>query len=146
MSIADCPNACSQPQIKDIGIIGAVLPVLSGEECTLCNACVDTCKENAIILNTEKEIPEISMTCCVACGICIQECPTGTIIEGERGYRVQLGGKLGRHPKLAVELPGLYHLDKVLDIVSQCIEFYKENSTHGKRFADLYQSSDFLQL
>jgi len=26
VTIADCPNACSQPQIKDIGIIGASKP------------------------------------------------------------------------------------------------------------------------
>ncbi len=26
ITLADCPNACSQPQIKDIGIIGAAFP------------------------------------------------------------------------------------------------------------------------
>ena len=27
IGIADCPNACSQPQIKDIGIIAAAVPM-----------------------------------------------------------------------------------------------------------------------
>ena len=26
VTLAECPNACSQPQIKDVGIIGAVIP------------------------------------------------------------------------------------------------------------------------
>ncbi|GAF73980.1 putative dissimilatory sulfite reductase B (dsrB), partial [marine sediment metagenome] len=31
ITLADCPNACSQPQIKDIGIIGACAPVVTEE-------------------------------------------------------------------------------------------------------------------
>ncbi len=34
ISLADCPNACSQPQIKDVGILGAVDVRLTGEPCT----------------------------------------------------------------------------------------------------------------
>ena len=29
VTLAECPNACSQPQIKDIGIIGAATPLLT---------------------------------------------------------------------------------------------------------------------
>ncbi len=107
VTLADCPNACSQPQIKDIGIIGAAEPVVTGEECTLCNACVDACKEDAVLLNTQSCIPEIDMQKCLKCRQCIKDCPTGTIAEGKKGYRIQLGGKLGRHPQLAKELPGI---------------------------------------
>jgi dissimilatory sulfite reductase (desulfoviridin) alpha/beta subunit len=56
VSVADCPNACSQPQIKDIGIIGAAEPMISDEECTLCEACVEACKEDAITLDVDEEI------------------------------------------------------------------------------------------
>ena len=51
ITLADCPNACSQPQIKDIGIIGASIPDITENECTLCGQSVDICKENAITLN-----------------------------------------------------------------------------------------------
>ena len=55
ITLADCPNACSQPQIKDIGIIGACAPVLTEEPCSLCEACVEACREDAVTLDPEKK-------------------------------------------------------------------------------------------
>jgi anaerobic sulfite reductase subunit C len=145
VSMSDCPNACSRPQISDIGIIGASLPGLSEEECTMCNACVEVCDENAITFDEEKgadETPCIDLNQCLMCGKCINVCPSGTIIEKEKGYRVLLGGKLGRHPRLAMEVPGVHTHDQVLQIVKNCIEFYKKNSKNGKRFSHLLKSVD----
>ncbi len=142
VSLSDCPNACSRPQIADIGIIGAVLPGLSEEECTLCNACVEVCDEDAITLNEEDEKPDINFDQCLMCKKCIDVCPAGTIIEKEKGYRVLLGGKLGRHPRLAMEIPPLQSHDQVLNIVKKCIKFYKKNSKNGQRFSHLINSVD----
>jgi dissimilatory sulfite reductase (desulfoviridin) alpha/beta subunit len=142
ITLADCPNACSQPQIKDIGIIGACSPQLTDEPCTQCEACVEACKEDAITLDPEKEYPQINFSSCLYCGKCMQVCPTGTIVEGTKGFRVQLGGKLGRHPCLAKELPGIYSEAQVLAIVKDCLNFYKQNSNHGERFGQLLQPSD----
>ena len=146
ITLADCPNACSQPQIKDIGIIGACTPRITGESCTLCDACVQTCKENAITLIPEKECPDINFDRCLHCGKCMQVCPTGTIAKGSQGFRVQLGGKLGRHPQLAKELPGIYSEDQVLEIVETCLDFYQQNSKHGERFSQILTSADFEKI
>ena len=146
ISLADCPNACSQPQIKDIGIIGACSPAITAEPCTQCEACVEACKENAIVLDTEKECPQIDASLCLDCGKCMQVCPTGSIAEGIKGFRVQLGGKLGRNPRLARELPGIYRERQVLEIVKDCLHFYKQTSKHGERFGQLLQSSDFTEM
>ena len=146
ITLADCPNACSQPQIKDIGIIGACTPQLTEEPCTMCEACVDACKENAITLITAKECPQIDFTRCLHCGKCMKVCPTGTISQGTKGYRVQLGGKLGRHPKLAKELPGIYSEHQVLQIVKDCLHFYTQNSMHGERFGQILTSADFEKI
>jgi dissimilatory sulfite reductase (desulfoviridin) alpha/beta subunit len=146
ITLADCPNACSQPQIKDIGIIGACAPRLTDEPCTLCEACVEACKENAITLNTAQESPQIDMDRCLYCGKCMQACPTGTIAEGRKGFRVQLGGKLGRHPRLAKELPGIHSEEQVLLIVKECLQFYKKTSKNGERFGKILSSSDFKAL
>jgi dissimilatory sulfite reductase (desulfoviridin) alpha/beta subunit len=143
VTLADCPNACSQPQIKDIGIIGACAPGLTGEACSLCEACVEACKEDAITLNSEEEAPLIDMERCLYCGKCMQACPTGTIAEGTRGFRVQLGGKLGRHPRLARELAGIYSEKQVLLIVKECLQFYKQNSKNGERFGEIFNPPDF---
>jgi dissimilatory sulfite reductase (desulfoviridin) alpha/beta subunit len=73
-------------------------------------------------------------------------CPSGTLTEAQAGYRVQLGGKLGRHPQLARELPGLFCEDQVVAIVETCLEFYKQNSPGGERFAELMTPDGFAAL
>jgi len=88
-------------------------------------------------------MPEIDYNLCLACDKCIEVCPTGTIAPDIKGFRVQLGGKLGRHPKLASELDGIFNEDEVLAIVRRCVEFYKKNSKHGERFAEIFKLSDF---
>jgi len=135
VTIADCPNACSQPQIRDIGIIGACLPDVTGQACNRCEACVTTCHEKAIEL--AETGPVIDQAACLACGQCVGACPTGTLAPGRKGYRVQVGGKLGRHPQLARELPGLYAADKVLAIVQACLDQYKAHSRGGQRFGEI---------
>ncbi|MBA4366210.1 MAG: sulfite reductase [Desulfobacterium sp.] len=143
-SVSECPNACSQPQIKDIGILGASLPMQTDIPCTACGACEEVCKENAILIHAEEEKAVIDYPLCVKCGKCITVCPTGTIAEEKKGFRIQLGGKLGRHPRLASEIPGLFNEDEVLEVVRKCIDFYKKNSTKGKRFSEIYQDPGFL--
>jgi dissimilatory sulfite reductase (desulfoviridin) alpha/beta subunit len=107
---------------------------------------VQACKEAAITLNMETGGPEIDSAFCLNCGQCMKVCPTGTIAEGRKGFRVLLGGKLGRHPQLAKELPGIYSEDQVLEIVKDCIRFYKKNSRHGERFGQLLKPSDFEEI
>ena len=145
VTLAECPNACSQPQIKDIGIIGAVTPMTTDEECTRCEACTEACIEKCISFDNTNEMPEIDLDQCLKCNKCIDVCPTGTIAEKKRGFRVQLGGKLGRHPRLAEELEGIYSEQEVLEIVKRCVKFYKENNKHGERFAEIFQNTDFLK-
>jgi dissimilatory sulfite reductase (desulfoviridin) alpha/beta subunit len=146
VTLAECPNACSQPQIKDIGIIGAVLPKITNEECTFCGDCVEACIEKCITLGNKTKMPEIDLERCLKCGRCINECPTGTIGIQAKDFRVQLGGKLGRHPRLASELDGIFSADEVLAIVKRCIKFYKENSKNGERFAEVFKLSDFKKF
>lgn len=146
VTVADCPNSCSQPQIKDIGIIAAGRPGISDEACTDCQACVDTCREDAIRMIDDPAKPSIDLKRCLACGQCIPVCPTNTIVSDAVGYRIQLGGKLGRHPQLARELPGIYDTATILDILKACIDIYKSRSLKGERFGEILQSSDMDAL
>jgi len=140
VALSDCPNACSRPQIVDIGIIGSVLPGLSDETCTLCNACVEACRENAIELDEENTLPVIDYSKCIMCAKCINACPTTTINEKAKGFRIMLGGRLGRHPRLAMEIPGLHSHNQVISIVKKCLKFYKTNSKNGQRFSHILDS------
>jgi dissimilatory sulfite reductase (desulfoviridin) alpha/beta subunit len=73
----------------------------------------------------------------VLCGHCIRTCPSGALGEAEQGYRIQLGGKLGRHPQLARELDGVYSPEEMLHIVERCIDFYMEHCVSGERFGEV---------
>ena len=146
MTLADCPNACSQPQIKDVGVIGAAVPGTTAAACSQCGACAASCSEQAIARAAESRPPRIDPRLCLNCGQCIQACPTGTIAEARRGFRVQLGGRLGRHPRLARELPGIFSEDQVIEILQGCLGFYKERSLHGERFSQLFQDGDFEEF
>ncbi len=145
VTISDCPNACSQPQIKDIGILGTCRPVINDRSCSLCGACVGVCRDHAIRLDEDAEKPVIDKNRCMQCGQCAKVCPTGTLTDGQTGFRILLGGKLGRHPRLGDELPGFFNEKEVLTIVKKCIEYYKANSTNGTRFAELYEGRQFLE-
>ena len=144
VSLAECPNSCSQVQIKDVGIIAACAPRVTGAACSRCGACAEACPDNAVI--PADDGPTIDSGRCQRCGRCIGACATGTLAEGETGYRVQLGGKLGRHPRLARELPGLFPAAAVVAIVRACIDLYKEKSRDGRRFAEVLTGAEFERL
>ncbi|MCG8473070.1 MAG: 4Fe-4S binding protein [Desulfobacterales bacterium] len=144
VAFADCPNACSQPQIRDICIIGAVIPETTEALCSECGACADACAEEAI--SFKGGLPSIEWEKCLVCGRCIRACETGTLSGEKKGYRVLLGGRLGRHPRLAMELPGIYDEDAVFDIVSHCVSTYKARSKKGERFSHLFNEEDYKEV
>ena len=142
VSVADCPNACSQPHIKDIGVIGACRPRTTDNECTHCDACLEACPEEALHLTDTADRPTIVDDRCIACGKCVAVCPTETLVAGKTGYRVQLGGRLGRHPRLAIELPGIFDEEAALAVIRDCLAFYKTHSRNGQRLAKLLKPED----
>jgi dissimilatory sulfite reductase (desulfoviridin) alpha/beta subunit len=145
ITLSDCPNACSRPQIADIGIIGAEVPKVGDSDCTGCNVCVQGCPDQAIRLTDTlfgHKKPLIDVNRCQRCGKCIHVCPSRTLEPAQSGFRILLGGRLGRHPRLALEMPGLHSRDQVLATVETCLIYYKTHSRKGKRFSHLFTRID----
>ncbi|MCP4575374.1 MAG: 4Fe-4S dicluster domain-containing protein [Deltaproteobacteria bacterium] len=141
VSVSDCPNGCSRPQISDFGLMGAERPKVSKEPCSSCGACEAICKEKAIVL--QGETVRIDQSRCLACGQCIDVCPTETLVSAEKGYRILLGGKLGRHPRLAEALPSIYSPLEVLDMLNHCLDHYRRFSIYGERFGEILERVPF---
>ena len=137
VSVSDCPNACSRPQIVDVGLIGGCVPEISEEPCSECGVCVDSCRENAVTVTDRQPLVDASK--CLLCGQCIRVCPTGTLKEGKRGYRILVGGKLGRHPRLGEELAGIYNPDEVLHMLDRCLDLYQQCAQNGERFGEVLE-------
>jgi len=146
IGLADCPNACSRPQIRDLAVIGAVRPAASDAACTGCADCVAACAESAIRMDPQSGLPQIDSGPCLLCGECIRACPAGHLCAGERGYRILIGGKLGRHPRLGIEIPGIFGADDVLAVAGACIEFYRGRSPNGERFASILTQADIADF
>lgn len=132
VTLADCPNSCSQPQIKDIGIIGQAQVSCQPDECTACGECETICDESAILLK-EGFLIDIDEDLCVQCGACARVCPSDAITTTASTYRVLVGGKLGRHPQLARELISDLDDQQVLELVGVIVDFFKANAKSGER-------------
>ncbi len=137
VSLSACPNACSRPQIVDFGIIGALRPRIGDEPCTLCGACIEACQEKAIVLDETLNLPLIDPDRCLSCGQCLKVCPTGTLAEGEKGYRVLVGGKLGRHPQLGEELAGICSEEDLLKTLDRTLDHYQKYNEKGERLGEV---------
>lgn len=144
VSISDCPNACSRPQIVDIGLIGAVKPRVTDLQCTDCGQCVEACKESAIMLGEHG--PEIAFEKCLLCGSCIRACPTGTISGEKSGYRILLGGKLGRHPRLGQDVGRIFPIRTISAVVELVVDFYKRNCIRGERLGTILEGQGIKDL
>ncbi|MGW8321364.1 MAG: 4Fe-4S binding protein [Thermodesulfobacteriota bacterium] len=137
VSVSDCPNACSRPQIADLGLLGAREPAIGEEPCNRCEACVEVCREGAVSLAEGSAGPVVDADKCLFCGQCIEVCPTGTLREGRSGYRIVVGGKLGRHPRLATPLEGIHERQQALDRLDHCLDFCVEHSRGGERLGEI---------
>jgi anaerobic sulfite reductase subunit C len=136
VTVSDCPNACSQPQIKDVGIIGEAEMSCDPDACTGCGECAAVCEESAVILN-EGRLLGTDPERCVRCAACARVCPPQALRNDFATYRVLVGGKLGRHPQLAVELARGLDTDQVVALVSRIVEIYKANALSGERLGTI---------
>lgn len=131
-AISGCPNCCSQPQIRDLGIIGYAKPHVSKGYCISCNQCVKSCPEGLISVDVE---PAIDYVKCIDCGRCIQSCPTDSIQAGEKGYRIIVGGRLGRRPHLAKHLIDIKSLEELEKMLTNLINLYKQWLSKGQKIS-----------
>lgn len=122
ISLAGCPNGCSQPLIKDFGISGYVTPEISDKPCLACGVCVEACHEKALSLYDGKL--SIEQTLCLSCGDCLRACPTGTLSTKKSGWILYLGGRVGRHPHFAESVSKATREEDVVKWVTQTFDEY----------------------
>lgn len=137
IAIAGCPNGCSRPQIADLALVGMARPVFSQEGCTACGACVEACPDQALSL--ENGPPLWDARACQGCLGCREACAAGCVSLERPGARIFLGGKLGRHPRLATPAGQAQDPGQAVDALSRVVERYLNEARPGERFAAWHQ-------
>jgi len=134
ISIAGCPNSCSQPQIKDFGVQGQARPG-PGEGCTGCGECVEACPDSLIRLSESG--PVIDFSRCLNCALCVRACPVEALRIDQRGYRILIGGKLGRRPRLASTMAPLGNSADLADALKKAFMLLLAHGRLHDRLGDL---------
>lgn len=135
LAVSACPNGCSQPHIADFGLIATTQINLDPERCSGCGLCVDACAEKALTLDNCLHLDEAA---CLGCAACVRVCPTAGLIHGADAYRVLVGGKLGRHPRLAHEL-GTVTLAEVPRVLERIVAAFMVHRSHRERLGDVIE-------
>ncbi len=144
LAVAGCPNSCSMPQIKDFGV-HALEPVYVDPdcECTECMKCIETCREDAITIQNGQV--SIDKDKCVHCGLCARVCPASSIKASEKKYRVMIGGKVGRHPKFALDVLPQAEESTTLKVLDVCVDMILSSKTEH-RFRTLIEQHGIEEI
>lgn len=137
VAVAGCPNACSQPQIVDFGLIAQSAPGRGEGNCTGCGQCIEACKEGGVTLSEEG--PVFDTARCLNCGQCFRSCPAGAIREAGKGFRVMAGGRLGRRPRLAEVLLEMAGETESKVALEGAVKLYIEEGRDGERFSGVVE-------
>jgi dissimilatory sulfite reductase (desulfoviridin) alpha/beta subunit len=142
MGVCGCINGCSEPQTKDFSVVGQLRPDAAPGKCTGCGRCEKACQESAVRAGTPRAgspDPAFDRKACLNCGDCAKVCATGAI-KLTPGYRIMVGGKLGRHPRLAdVLVPFTEHRDQVLTAFRTVLAWSAEVGRPGERLGVLLE-------
>ncbi|MFI3271544.1 MAG: 4Fe-4S binding protein [Pseudomonadota bacterium] len=160
VALSACPNGCSRPHVADIGLIRAVLPSIPSEACNACGLCINQCPDKALhaatieesqTLNIKKGAPLLDLSQCMACGLCVRRCPERALGRMDcsaacdhapqaDGWRIVLGGCLGRHPRLATPLAGIHDSASACAVAKAGLQWYMQKYSAGLRFARLVEA------
>jgi len=137
IGITGCPNACIKPQENDLGVMGRLKKKFIKEDCNYCGLCAQICPVEAIQVDKDNEELVFHEDKCIGCGDCVYSCPTSAWQKRQEGYRIFVGGKMGKFPKLGIEVFDFIETrDKVLEIIKKTLEFYKKFGKKNERFRD----------
>jgi len=72
----------------------------------------------------------------------VKVCPTGTLGKQAEGYRLLVGGKLGRHPQLGRDLGIILEKADAVKLGERCVDHYLQHCRTGERFGEVLNRTD----
>ena len=142
IGISGCPNNCIKAEENDAGIKGWIEPIWNADTCTPCGVCEAACLLKAISMENDMLI--IDRKLCIGCGRCIAACPRESLTEEFRGFRLYVGGKIGRIPSLGKKILGVLETEEdTVAALAAVIEFFRKHGKTRERFAETLTRTGF---
>jgi dissimilatory sulfite reductase (desulfoviridin) alpha/beta subunit len=135
LAVSACPSGCVQPQVADLGLVAVRETTIDAAACHGCAACAEACPDAAISVRQGKAV--LDPAACLGCGACARVCPSRAIANGPVAFRVFLGGRLGRRPRLGTELGCLLPPPAALALARRALDVYARDMRPGRRFGDI---------
>lgn len=142
IGISGCPNNCAKAQLNDVGIIGQRIPKINEENCNGCTLCLKSCSVDAITIVDKKAV--VNYEKCVNCGKCGESCKR-KCISLKDGVLISVGGKFGKKYKIGENI-GIYDAPNLEKIVSEIMDYFKENADSHERFGDTIDRTGISSL
>ena len=134
IAVSACPNSCVSETLNEIGITGICAPDRDEGYCTGCGTCVQYCREDALCVREGRVVMDKDL--CLACGTCVRACVFGTLGTAAVGYRITLGGKRGRHPKVGQHLMTVKTPEAVLSVVDVIVDWIYRYASFEKMIVE----------
>ena len=135
VSITGCVVGCGGPETKAFGVAGAAKPTVTDAACSECLICVDNCARRAILIRNQR--PEIDITRCDWCGQCVKVCPDSVFAYENTGYRIFVGGRVGRFHQAGRELFRMANKETLFRAMEACLELIREESLGEENLASI---------
>lgn len=137
IALGGCPNNCVKPNLNDLGVIGAKVPLYDKDKCRGCKKCQieASCPIKAAGMQDGKLV--IDETVCNQCGRCVGKCPFHCADEGTYGWKIYVGGRWGKKVAHGKMLNKLFTTEQeVMDTIEKAILLFRSEGISGERFAD----------
>lgn len=134
IAVSACPNSCVSETLNEIGITGICAPDRDEGYCTGCGTCVQYCREEALSVREGRVVMDKNL--CLSCGTCVRACVFGTLGTAATGYRITLGGKRGRHPKVGQHLITVKTPEAALAVVDVIVDWIYRYASFEKMIVE----------
>lgn len=147
IAVGGCPNNCAKPNLNDVGIIGQIIPDFEADKCKGCKKCSVEAVCPMQAATVVDGVLNIDAAKCCHCGLCIGKCNFDAIVDGQRGYKIYLGGRWGKRVAHGITVNKIFtDKEAALAVIEKVILLYREQGITGERLSQTVERLGFANV